>query len=55
MIGTKEADTCYAWCYQLTDDRREADEDWECVAVLKIPPVVSPETAVRAFIVSQNR
>ena len=47
LTGHSSADTCYAWSYQQDDGRERY------FAVLKMPPVVSPETAVRAAIVSE--
>src|SRR4051794_6429142 len=42
-----QADTCYAWSYKRDDG---SDRYF---AVLKMPPVTSAETAVRAAIVSE--
>jgi hypothetical protein len=44
LYGHAEAKRCYAWGYP---DKKEPDK-LDVVAVLEIPPVVSPETAVRA-------
>src|SRR5688500_12488060 len=41
------ADTCYAWSYGQDDGSERY------FAVLKMPPVMSPQTAVRAAIVSE--
>jgi hypothetical protein len=51
LIGHPKAKRCYAWSH-LEGDR---DERTRYVAVLEIPPVVSPETAVRASIVSDMK
>jgi len=42
------ADQCYAWGYQ--DDAGEL----QCVAVLRVSPVESPVTAIRAYILAQQ-
>src|SRR4051794_38587917 len=47
LAGHPSADTCYAWAYQQDDGRERY------FAVLKMPPVVSAETAVRAAIASE--
>lgn len=44
-----KAKHCYAWGYQ-TDSGK-----WEAVAVLELPPVTSPETAVKVAIAAQAR
>jgi hypothetical protein len=46
-----EADRIYAWAY----DTDHADEPKRTVTVLHLPPVVSPELAVRASIVKDYR
>lgn len=48
LIGHTKAKRAYAWSH-LDGDK---DESTRYVAVLEIPPVVSPETAVKASIVS---
>ena len=50
LSGHLTASACYAWSEPVkgTDKRR-------CVAVLKIPPVDSPEAAVRASIIAAGR
>jgi len=48
LTGHPKAKRCYAWSYQ---DKREM----QYVNVLEIPPVVSPQTAVRAAIVSGSQ
>jgi len=45
LSGHPLADTCYAWSYDTDNGKRY-------LAVLKLPPVESPITAVRAAIVS---
>lgn len=48
--GCPDSTTCYAWSSPIEgSDRRKF------YAVLHVPPVDSPETAVRAAIVSENR
>jgi hypothetical protein len=51
LIGHPKAKHCYAW------SRRDGNtgEGERFVAVLEIPPVVSPTTAVRASIVSDAK
>ena len=48
LAGHPKANRCYAWSYQ---DKSET----QYVNVLEIPPVVSPQTAVRAAIVSGSQ
>ncbi len=48
LSGHPKAKRCYAWSYQ---DKGET----QYVNVLEIPPVVSPETAVRASIVADSK
>jgi len=50
LAGHPEADTCYAWSSVV-----EGSDKRRYYAVLKIPPVVSPETAVRAAIVADHK
>ena len=45
LHGHPRAAQCFAWGV-----RRDDDKGWEVTAVLAIPPVVSPETAVKAAI-----
>ena len=47
-MGHAKAKRYYAWSYP--DDKQPANLD--VVTVLEIPPVVSPETAVKAAIAS---
>lgn len=47
VTGHPKASTCYAWAYQ-GEDRKS-----HYTAVLKIPPVDSPQSAVKAAIVAQ--
>jgi hypothetical protein len=50
LSGHPTASTCYAWSEPLTDtDKRRV------FAILKIPPVDSPEAAVRASIMAAHR
>ena len=46
-----EASRVYAWSHETED----ADKPKRHVTVLHIPPVVSPETAVRAAIIQEYR
>jgi hypothetical protein len=48
LIGHPKAKRCYAWSYQ---DNGET----QYINVLEIPPVVSPQTAVRAAIASGSQ
>lgn len=48
LTGHPKAKRCYAWSYQ---DKGET----QYVNVLEIPPVVSPQTAVRASIVADSK
>ena len=50
LIGHPNASRCYAWSHREGD----RDQHQRFVAVLEIPPVDSPETAVRAAIASQR-
>ena len=45
--GHPKASQCYGWGYSTDEDQRRY------VAVLKIPPVISPQTAVKAAIMSE--
>ena len=51
LTGHPKAKRCYAWSHREGKD----DNGERFVAVLEIPPVVSPETAVRASIVSDTK
>ena len=51
LTGHPKAKRCYAWSH-LDGDQ---DERTRIVAVLEIPPVVSPETAVKASIVADAK
>jgi hypothetical protein len=51
LVGHPKAKRAYAWSH-LDGDK---DEKTRYVAVLEIPPVVSPETAVKASIVSDSK
>jgi hypothetical protein len=48
IVGHPEAKRCYAWSYK-------GDGGDQFVTVLEIPPVDSPNTAVRVSIASQAR
>lgn len=45
--GHPKAKRCYAWSYQDSGET-------QFVTALELPPVTSPQTAVRAVIASQN-
>jgi hypothetical protein len=45
--GHPKAKRCYGWGYSTDDDQRQY------VAVLELPPVTSPQTAVKAAVVSE--
>jgi predicted sulfurtransferase len=51
LRGHPEANTAYAWSHE-TDDPKNPQRH---VAVLHIPPVVSPVTAVRAALLQEHR
>jgi hypothetical protein len=51
LHGHPKATHAYAWAHE-TDDPEKPKRH---VTVLKIPPVVSPETAVRAAIIQEFR
>src|SRR5688572_13936971 len=48
LTGHPKAKRCYAWSYPDGKETR-------FVAVLEVPPVESPQTAVRAAIVAQTK
>lgn len=48
LIGHSRASKGYAWAY-------DKDKGSETVAVLELPPVISPKTAVQAAIVGKLR
>lgn len=50
LIGHPKAQRCYAWGV-----RRDDDKGWDVTAVLAIPPIVSPELAVKAAIVAHAK
>ena len=50
LVGHPTATRCYAWSHR--EGKRDLREKF--VAVLELPPVISPETAVRAQI-SRNQ
>jgi hypothetical protein len=49
LIGHPQAKRCYAWVYDGDDGKQHL------TAVLELPPVDSPQTAVQAAIVKQVR
>ena len=51
LTGHAKAKRCYAWGYP---NEKEPDR-LDVVAVLEIPPVVSPETAVKVAIAAQAK
>lgn len=51
LEGHPKANTAYAWFHDTGDPSKPVQH----VAVLHVPPVVSPLTAVRAFIVQNFR
>lgn len=51
ITGHPKAKRCYAWSH-LEGDK---DERTRIFAVLELPPVTSPQTAVKAAIMSQAR
>ena len=51
LIGHPKAKICYAWNHR----EGKKDQNERFVAVLEIPPVNSPQTAVRASIVSDSK
>jgi hypothetical protein len=51
VMGHAKAKRCYTWGYP--NEKRDGKYDF--VTVLEIPPVVSPETAVKAAIRAQTR
>jgi hypothetical protein len=51
LEGHPNANTVYAWMH----DTGDPDKPTQHVTVLHVPPVVSPLTAVRAFIVQEFR
>jgi hypothetical protein len=50
VTGHAKAKQCFAWGV-----RRDDDKGWDITAVLGIPPVVTPELAVKAAIVAHAR
>lgn len=51
LAGHAKATRCFAWSHR----EGKGDEGERFVVVLEIPPVESPETAVRASIVSDAK
>jgi hypothetical protein len=49
LEGHPNANTAYAWLHDTGDPAKPAKQ----VTVLHVPPVVSPLTAVRAFIIQE--
>lgn len=48
VIGHPKATRCYAWGYR-------DGEEWAITTVLELPPVVSPQTAVKVAIAAYAR
>jgi len=48
LIGHAKAKRCYAWAY-------DHDKGSNAIAVLELPPVISPLTAVRAAIMAESK
>jgi hypothetical protein len=51
LHGHPDANTAYGWLHDTGDPAKPAQH----VTILHVPPVVSPVTAVRAFIVQEYR
>jgi hypothetical protein len=51
LVGHPKAKRCYAWAHK----EGESDEHTRYIAVLEVPPVDSPQKAVRAAIVSATK
>ena len=51
LTGHPKAKVCYGWSHPTGKD----DKDERFVAVLELPPVISPITAVRASIVADSK
>jgi len=49
LAGHATARQCYAWRFKDDEGR------WQYVAVLKVNPIETPISAVRAFIISQQK
>jgi len=47
LVGHPVAKRCYAWGHKKDDG-----SGWEITTVLEVPPVTSPQTAVKAAIVA---
>lgn len=50
LSGHPRASQCYAW-----GARRDDNKGWDVTAVLAIPPVVSPQTAVKVAIAAHAK
>lgn len=50
LHGHAKASQCFAWGVRRSDDK-----GWDVTAVLAIPPVVTPELAVKAAIAARAR
>jgi hypothetical protein len=51
LTGHPKAKRCFAWSH--SDGKGDTDERF--VTILEIPPVISPETAVKIAILSEGR
>ena len=50
VTGHPKTKLCFAWGV-----RRDDDKGWDVTAVLGVPPITTPETAVKAAIVAHAR
>jgi hypothetical protein len=48
LVGHPQASRCYAWAY-------DHEKGSNAIAVLELPPVISPLTAVRAYVMSEAK
>src|ERR1035441_8107530 len=56
LVGHPKANRVYAWAHNASaDDGIETKRLRRQIAVLHVPPVVSPETAVRAAIIEEYK
>ena len=51
LTGHPKAKRCYAWAHRAGPNNKDA----RAVTVLELPPVESPETALRASIVADSK
>lgn len=50
ITGHAKAARCYAWGYP-----KDSGKGWEITTVLELPPVVSPQTAVKVAIAARAK